>query len=60
MTDMKKIARTIEVQRADNGYIVEFSYYDLEDNWKRATRIFDSLDNVVAFLKIAEEFPLDD
>ena len=60
MNDMKKIARIIEIQRVDNGYIAEFSYYDLEDNWKRATRIFDTLDNVVAFLQLAEEFPLDD
>jgi hypothetical protein len=60
MEDLKKIDRDINVQRADNGYIVEFSYRDQEDDYKRAKRIFESLDNVIAFLKIAEEFPLDD
>jgi len=60
MNDVRKIDRDINVQRADNGYIVEFSYRDQEDDYKRAKRIFETLDSVVAFLKIAEEFPLDD
>jgi len=60
MNDIKKIARTVEVQRADNGYTVEFTYCDHENIWKTVVRIFENLAGVMTFLKSLEEFPLND
>lgn len=60
MKHVKKIDRAIEVIRADNGYIVEYGYRDQEDDWKRSKTVTTDLEAVIAFLKLAEGFPLDD
>jgi len=60
MNNVKKIDRNLNIDRADNGYVVEFNYRDNDDDYKRGKQVFDNLDSVIAFLKIVQDLPLDD
>lgn len=47
---------TFEVKLAENGFMVEFTYYDLNDNYRTRRIVMSSAEELMDFVKQAQAF----
>jgi hypothetical protein len=57
---LSKVNESFTVNMYDNGYMLEISGKDFEDNWKSAKLMVPTIEQLLALIKEATELPRDE
>jgi hypothetical protein len=57
---LTKVNESFTVSMYDNGYMLEISGKDSDDNWKTAKLMVQTVDQLMALVKEATELPRDE